>query len=189
MLRHVGITAGLLVVVTAVMYSTAPIEQGTNRPDQQALSKIVSEIEELDALRSGLAATMSGEVDKTTFWQVCRPVGVEAKRFFEENGWQIRQLALKNRNPDNSLDPEAELIYRMMEATPEMMGLWVRTEMNGEAGFRYYRRIEVEASCLVCHGARESRPQFVKDDYPEDRAYNFEPGDLRGIYSVFIADE
>ena len=189
MLKHVGITAGLLVMVTAVMYSTAPVERGTIRPDQQALSKIVWEIETLDALRSGLAGAISGEADKTTFWQVCKPVGTGAKRFYEENGFQIRQLALKNRNPDNMLDSESELIYRMMEATPEMMGLWVRTEMNGEQGFRYYRRITVEASCLACHGTRESRPQFVKDDYPDDRAYNFEPGDLRGIYSVFIADE
>ena len=189
MLRHVGITAGLLVMVTAVMYSTAPVQDSPDRPDQQTLSKIVSEVEALDALRSGLAGTIEGEADKTTFWQVCKPVGTAAKRFYEENGLQIRQLARKNRNPGNTLDPEAELIYRMMEATPEMMGLWVRTEMDGASGFRYYRRITVEASCLACHGARESRPQFVKDDYPNDRAYNFEAGDLRGIYSVFVSNE
>ena len=62
-------------------------------------------------------------------------------------------------------------------------------EQEGQPGFRYYRRIIVEGSCLACHGARESRPQFVKDGYPDDRAYNFEAGDLRGVYSVFIADE
>jgi hypothetical protein len=176
-------------MVTAVMYSTAPIERGADRPDADALSKIVTEVELLDGMRSELASSMSGATNKTTFWQVCRPVGVEAQRFFEEHGYQIRQLALKNRNPNNTLDTEAELIYRMMEATPEMMGLWVRTEMEGQSGFRYYRRIVAEASCLVCHGPKEARPQFVKDDYAEDRAFNFEAGDLRGVYSVFIPDE
>ena len=29
----------------------------------------------------------------------------------------------------------------------------------------------------------------LKDDYPNDRAYNFEAGDLRGIYSVFVSNE
>jgi hypothetical protein len=47
----------------------------------------------------------------------------------------------------------------------------------------------VEASCLVCHGAKENRPQFVKDNYPQDLAYNFHVGDLRGMYAVFIPDD
>lgn len=36
-----------------------------------------------------------------------------------------------------------------------------------------------------CSG-KERRPDFVKKGYPDDRAYDFEPGDLRGIYSVFV---
>ncbi|MFO8099786.1 MAG: hypothetical protein R6T83_09240 [Salinibacter sp.] len=32
------------------------------------------------------------------------------------------------------------------------------------------------------------RPDFVKEGYPDDRAYGFEPGDLRGIYAVFVPD-
>ena len=87
------------------------------------------------------------------------------------------------------MDPEAELVYLMMDDTPEIMGLWVRTVMEGQPGFRYYRRIVVEPACLGCHGSRDNRPQFVKDGYPNDRAYNFDAGDLRGIYSVFIPGE
>jgi hypothetical protein len=29
----------------------------------------------------------------------------------------------------------------------------------------------------------------VKENYPQDLAYDFEVGDLRGMYSVFIPDE
>ncbi|HSG80740.1 MAG TPA: DUF3365 domain-containing protein [Gemmatimonadota bacterium] len=189
MIRHVTIITGMLIAATAVMYSTAPIDRSANRPDAQQLSQVVEEIEGLDALRSGLAASFSGEPDATTFGQVCKPVGARMRELAEETGWTIQQLALKNRNPNNTLDPEAELIYRMMDDTPEIMGLWLRTEMVGNPGFRYYRRIVVEPTCLGCHGPRDGRPQFVKDGYPDDRAYNFEVGDLRGIYSAFIADQ
>jgi hypothetical protein len=74
------------------------------------------------------------------------------------------------------------------EQNPELMGLWNRETIGGEPGSRYYRRINVEASCLACHGSQQSRPDFVKAKYPDDLAYNFNVGDLRGMYSVFIPD-
>ena len=188
MMRPVAITLGLLIAATAVMYSTAPDEGDVFRPDPEELAKVVAEIEGLDALRSGLAGAFSDEPDMATSARVCEPVGARAKKLAEENGWQIRQLALKYRNPKARPDPEAELVYRMMDDTPEIMGLWVRTKVDGVPGFRYYRRIVVEPACLACHGAKASRPQFVKDGYPEDRAYNFEAGELRGLYSVFVPD-
>ncbi len=38
------------------------------------------------------------------------------------------------------------------------------------------------------HGSKDSRPAFVKDNYPADRAFNFKPGDLRGMYAVFVPE-
>jgi hypothetical protein len=46
----------------------------------------------------------------------------------------------------------------------------------------------VQPSCLACYGPKDERPAFVKKDYPEDRAYSFEDGDLRGIYAVLVPD-
>jgi hypothetical protein len=64
----------------------------------------------------------------------------------------------------------------------------VRTTFKGQAGTRYFRRITVEPACLACHGKREARPEFVKKNYPQDKAFGFAAGDLRGVYSVFIPD-
>ena len=139
-------------------------------------------------MRSALAGSFSGEPDLSTFAQVCRPVGARAKRLAEENGWKVAQLAAKYRNPGHRLDSEAERAYRLLADDPGLMGIWVRAEMDGRAGYRYFRRIVVEGSCLACHGPKDDRPQFVKDGYPEDRAYDFEVGDLRGLYSVFVAN-
>jgi hypothetical protein len=52
----------------------------------------------------------------------------------------------------------------------------------------YFRRINVSPGCLACHGQKSRRPKFVADNYPEDLAYNFKPGDLRGMYATFIPD-
>ena len=55
-------------------------------------------------------------------------------------------------------------------------------------GRELLRRIDVQPSCLACHGSKDSRPGFVKDKYPADKAFNFKPGDLRGMYAVFIPE-
>ncbi len=163
-------------------------QEPRERPDAQVLAKVVQEIEGLDATRSALAGSFSGEPDLSTFAQVCRPVGAQAKRLAEENGWRVAQLAEKYRNPTHRLDEEAGRVYRLMAGDPALVGIWVRAEMDGRPGFRYFRRIVVEEACLACHGPQEDRPQFVKDGYPEDRAYDFEVGDLRGLYSVFVTN-
>ena len=149
----------------------------------------VSEIEQLDALRSSLAGAFGDRgvpADQGTFQQVCRPVGMRAREIAERNGWTVQQLAAKYRNPAHALDREAERAYDMMRTDPELSGIWVRTNMQGREGVRYFRRIVVEEACLACHGARDDRPAFVSQNYPEDRAYDFRVGDLRGVYAVFL---
>lgn len=161
-------------------------QEPRERPDSQVLAKVVQEIEGLDAMRSALAGSFSGEPDLSTFAQVCRPVGAQAKRLAEGNGWKVAQLAEKYRNPSHRLAAEAERAYRLMADDPGLMGIWLRAELDGQPGYRYFRRIVVEEACLACHGPKDDRPEFVKDGYPEDRAYDFEVGDLRGLYSVFV---
>lgn len=51
-----------------------------------------------------------------------------------------------------------------------------------------YRRINVETGCLACHGRRDSRPGFVKANDPDDKAFDFKPGDQRGMYAVYLQE-
>jgi hypothetical protein len=53
-------------------------------------------------------------------------------------------------------------------------------------GHFVFAPIEVAASCLASHGPKEARPKFVIEKYPTDLAHGFKPGDLRGMYSVFV---
>ena len=62
------------------------------------LAKAVEEIENLDAMRSGLASTLEGSTDPVTgetFKQVCKPVGMRAMQLSKENGWQVKQISKK----------------------------------------------------------------------------------------------
>ncbi|WP_448524437.1 Tll0287-like domain-containing protein, partial [Parathermosynechococcus lividus] len=162
-------------------------------PDPSELSRAVEEIENLDAMRSGLAASLEGRTEEPTMQtmkEVCRPVGMRAMQLSQENGWQVKQIAKKYRNPDHAPDNlQAQIALAKFEREPDLVGFWDRETINGLLGTRYYRRINIEASCLACHGSKDSRPQFVKDNYPQDLAYNFHVGDLRGMYSVFIPDD
>ncbi len=160
--------------------------------DPQQLSNVVQELENLDRMRSNLASTLEGrdaEPTLQTFKQVCKPVGMRAKQLSQENPWQVKQLAGKYRNPAHAPDTEpAEVALKRFQENPDLIGFWQHETLDGTEGVRYYRRIDVEASCLACHGAKASRPQFVKDKYPQDRAYDFEVGDLRGMYAAFIPE-
>ncbi|TVQ43673.1 MAG: DUF3365 domain-containing protein [Gloeocapsa sp. DLM2.Bin57] len=154
--------------------------------DSSQLVRAVEEIESLDTMRSSLASGLNNQSetpDLQTFKEVCKPVGMRAKQLSQENGWQVKQIAKKYRNPVHAPSNLSETIaLAQFEQKPELMGFW----QQEKEGTHYYRRINVEASCLACHGAKNSRPPFVMDKYPQDLAFDFQEGDLRGMYSVFI---
>lgn len=187
--RIYQIVFGIGLVIGLFQFSPLPVLAQTNPTE---LAKAVQEIEALDSLRSGLASTLEGRTEEPTMQtmkEVCKPVGMRAMQLSQENHWQVKQIASKYRNPAHAPDNlHATMALARFEQNPDLMGFWDRETIDGQEGTRYYRRINVEASCLACHGLQNNRPQFVKDNYPQDLAYNFHVGDLRGLYAVFIPD-
>jgi hypothetical protein len=178
----------VVLIASAVVLTGSAAVVGTGREDD--LARAVTEVERLDAMRGTLAGNLAAATnpDRKMFEAVCAPVGQEAKRIGEANGWKVAQLAEKYRNPVNNADKEAAKFIHTLAADPTIQGVWIHTEMNGVPGMRYLRRIEVKESCMPCHSTRDSRPEFIKSEYPRDRAYNYEVGEIRGLYSVFIPD-
>lgn len=175
------------------LFNAAPAIAAPTISHPEALATAVQEIESLDAMRSELASSLDGmttEPTMQTMQQVCRPVGMRAMQLSQENGWQVKQLSDKYRNPAHQPDTlNATIALTRFKQNPDLVAFWDIETIDGQPGTRYYRRINVEASCLACHGLQANRPQFVKENYPGDRAYNFNVGDLRGMYSVFIPDD
>jgi len=158
-------------------------------PGDSIRSAVEERIAGIDDMRESLARTIeAGAVDRSTFERVCMPVGMRAKELAQATGWEVQQLAVKYRNPAHRPDAEADSVHAVFAQNPERTDTWIRTVRNGTSGWRYLRRIEVQPSCLACHGAKEARPDFVIQGYPQDRAFGFEPGDLRGLYAVFVPD-
>jgi hypothetical protein len=162
----------------------------TASPDPSQLSQAVQEIEAINQMRSRLASTLENSTEEPTmetFKQVCKPVGMRTKQLGQETGWTVKQVAKKYRNPAHTPNILAETIaLAKFEQDTDLKGFWQEETVNGQTGTTYYRRIDVGSTCLVCHGSKEGRPSFVKEKYPQDLAYNFHVGDLRGMYEVFI---
>lgn len=174
-----------------VLWSGCVSEEGetdtAQEPPDSIRQAVEQEIESLNDMRESLAATIdTPAVDKNTFNEVCKPVGQRAQEISNERGWRVQQLAEKYRNPANQLDEEARRLYEQFAESPEQTRTWIETTHDGTDGWRYARRIPVQQSCTACHGPKEERPAFVKEGYPDDRAFGFEEGDLRGIYTVFV---
>lgn len=190
--RGPGTTTALLLAVGALAAGAAGAPAAVAQeplPPADRTAAVVRAVEAIDGMRSSLARTFSeggAEADRETFRAVCQPVGQRARRVAGEHGWRFEQLSRNHRAPDHAPDPEAEAVLHRMEEDTGLSGVWRRTRLEGRPGWRYFRRIVVEPACLACHGAKEERPAFVRKGYPEDRAYGFEVGDLRGAYAVFV---
>jgi len=184
-----GVLAGLLL---ALEPTPALAAAGVAPVQPEQLARAVDQMEQLDRMRIERAAALEGSTEEPTLdtmREVCMPVGKRAVAIGKENGWTVRQVASRYRNPAHApADAEERQVLDLFARHPQINGLWQPGGSDPTAGVTYYRRIDVQPSCLACHGSRDSRPAFVKERYPEDRAFDFQPGDLRGMYAVFIPE-
>lgn len=185
-----ALCAALLLCIHPVAALAA---QGPAPVDPAVLAQAVDQMEQLDRMRISLASTLEGSTEEPTMdtmREVCMPVGKRAMAIGQENGWTVRQVASRYRNPDHAPAGAQETeVIDLFAKHPEITGLWEPATAEQGAGVNYYRRIDVQGSCLACHGSKDSRPAFIKDKYGDkDRAFNFKPGDLRGMYAVFIPE-
>lgn len=179
-----------VLALAAVFWLAACQTNAPEAPSEAFRQQVEEAIRALDVMRAQLARTITADetIDLATFNRVCRPVGQQARQLGKTNGWIVQQLAVKYRNPAHRPDSQAAALFARFEADPSLDSLWVRATLNGQPGWRYLRRITVRPQCLACHGPRDQRPAFIVQNYPDDRAYDFQAGDLRGLYSVFVPD-
>ena len=186
-----ALLGGSLMLTACAQGTSDDEEVDRNASVAAAQARVEASIDGLDVLRSSLARQVDDPdaVDQSTFARVCQPVGRRAQALAQENGWRVQQLAARNRNPAHTLDDEARTVHERFADNPDLKRVWHEdTVLNGTSGQRFFQRITVEETCLACHGPKADRPDFVKTGYPNDRAYGFEVGDLRGLYAVFVPD-
>lgn len=151
----------------------------------QDVEKVYQQLHSLNTMREGLASSLDPKkeaITEETFKRVCMPVGKQLKEWSQAQGYEARQIARKNRNPQNTVKPQDQAAWDLFEKDAKRLEY---KEANPD-GTNVYVRIPVVAACLPCHGPKEARPDFIKKKYLEDRAFDFSPGDLRGLYAVRI---
>lgn len=109
-----------------------------------------------------------------------------------KSGAVVGRTALRVRNPANAPDELQRVLLEQFSAelaTGRFAGpLEAAFEINrgGQVERRYMRAIPMDAVCVTCHG-KVLAPELaaaIAAQYPEDQATGFEPGQLRGAFSV-----
>ncbi len=108
------------------------------------------------------------------------------KKFYKATGYQLRQVSSKYRNPDNKPDKFEEKALVEFEKDKNLSEYKGMDKVNGQKVLRYLTPLYIEEACLKCHSAKETIPEVIKEDYPEDRATDYTFGDLRGAISVIV---
>ena len=102
----------------------------------------------------------------------------------------IIRLAERYRNPDNRLQTEMDrkvfAEYDNMDA--ERFPTAERVKLAGDNSVIFYKPIPLQPQCMACHGPKsaigEENLAYIRELYPDDKAINFAPGDLRGMWRV-----
>jgi hypothetical protein len=149
---------------------------------EEHMARVTTEIEAVNDMRESLVGAVQGKVTPEVFQAVCKPVGVRLQKFAKKHGYKVIQTSFKYRNLKHTPNALQTKILQKMQDDSNLLSLW----WESPQGMHYFRRITVRQACLNCHGEKNKRPAFVAKKYPQDKAFGFQVGELRGIYSVLV---
>ncbi len=125
--------------------------------------------------------------------EVCSEIAPDiAQKISSETGLEVGRTAIKFRNKGNAPDDFETLSLQSFIADMDAgkpaseLEAWALTQEQGKTVFRWMKPIEMGGLCQTCHGsAISSEVQTAIDKaYPDDLATGFEPGELRGAFTV-----
>ena len=106
-------------------------------------------------------------------------------------GARIRRVSDRPRNPGNAANAE-ELAYIEALKAAKSKGEDLPPMLQEEKGLdRAYFAIESNDMCLKCHGQKgadiaDETWQSLRERYPDDKAFGYGSGEIRGIFVVEI---
>ena len=107
-------------------------------------------------------------------------------------GWSINRVSVKNRSTKNLADQhQLQILKNFSDTTLQLTYFdeWITTDTG--RSYYYYKPIYVGKLCLKCHGQiKEIAPEVktvIKEKYPDDKAFGYREGDLRGMFVVKVS--
>lgn len=106
----------------------------------------------------------------------------------QRSGAEVGRTSLKLRNPGNAPDAHEREVLEIFAAAlaqgaqPPLE----RLDTLPDGRTRYMSAIVVQPQCLACHGPELAPPlaEAIDARYPDDQARGYEPGDLRGAFTI-----
>ena len=126
---------------------------------------------------------------------VCKQVAPEiAGKLATEKNWQVGRVGTRLRNAANApnnwqQDALKQFSERLAKGEkPDAMEFTQIEKDGGKHYLRYAKAIALQPMCVTCHGAAEAIPEGVKarlkQEYPNDQATGYQPGELRGAIVI-----
>jgi len=184
---------GIIILVVAVVILSISI---TNFQKQSTLLReeifdkckmIALEIKHMREYLAETIAITNMEHNEETRMLMPAMAGNEiGKKFYNATGYRLRQVSSKYRNPNNKPDKFEEKALAEFEKDKNLSEYKGVDNINDQKVLRYLIPLHIEEACLKCHSAKETIPETIQEDYPEDRATDYTFGDLRGAISVAV---
>jgi hypothetical protein len=159
-------------------------------PDRaKKIGKAQAAAKEMMTRLLGRMSELMGSGGPLSAIEACRDEAPKiAREVGEETGFRIGRTSHRLRNPDNRPPGwAADVVKRIGRGDPAAgrePRVYVRTD--GVEGLTM--PITMKKMCVTCHGTEEQIPskvrELIAEHYPEDRARDFRPDDLRGLIWV-----
>lgn len=183
-----GLAAALLALPVAA----------ADAPEAARARTVAQEV--LGETKAVLEGALSGGNPAASALRVCAGVAQNIARKHEQEGWRVRRVSEKVRNPADTPDPAERDVLRFWAEEKKAGRLGATAEHqeilaeNGKTYFHYMRPIFIAGPvCLQCHGEpgklAPGVAEALQELYPNDRATGYAVGDLRGAISVKIPME
>lgn len=186
-------SGGLWSCLAVALFAVACSAPSTEAPSDADLAEARAAAQELGATLMGELTTAIAGGGTVSAIGVCRDVAqAVALEVSARQGLEVGRTSLRVRNPANAPDgwerAGLEAFGAAAESGADLATLEhaeVVTE-NGVRTLRWMKVIPMGELCTQCHGSAIA-PEVaaaIEAAYPEDRATGFEPGEVRGAFTV-----
>lgn len=126
----------------------------------------------------------------------CSEKAISLTKTFADNTIEISRVSNKNRNPENNLKTPTDqqtwdsISAAFADSFPKETAKHIILEDDNQ--ILYYKAIPLAMpTCLACHGNKQTNitpevQQIITQKYPNDKATDYEIGQLRGLWKVVI---
>lgn len=104
----------------------------------------------------------------------------------KEHGVHIKRTSMKVRNPQNAPSEKEEEMLLHFDNRKNNGIVMAPRVLEDKEKYTFHAPIVVQDMCIKCHGPKEKIDSYNKiiELYPEDMAYGYAQGDLRGMWTI-----